>query len=102
MKPREEELLEYDVQKRAKAGTRATLRAVVALYLMYLGSELLRTVGDEASAFPSWAGWLFGLLFIAAGTVFGAYTWQRYKKEREEARLLPPEESEEEEEDPRE
>ena len=31
-----EQQFEYDVQKRARAGTAATLRAVISLYIIYL------------------------------------------------------------------
>ncbi len=36
MDNRNENKLEYDVQERARAGTRATLRAVVALSLIHI------------------------------------------------------------------
>ena len=82
-----DEKLEYDVRKRAKAGTSATFRAVVAIYVMYLGSNLCRSTADGTSTLPPWAGWLSGIFFILAGLAFGIYTWNRYRIEKEAARL---------------
>ena len=81
------EKLEYDVQKRAKAGTAATFRAVVCIYVMYLGSNLCRGTADGTSTLPPWAGWLCGIFFILAGLAFGIYTWNRYRIDKEAARL---------------
>ena len=81
------EKLEYDVQKRAKAGMAATFRAVVAIYVMYIGSNLCRSTADGTSTLPDWAGWLSGIFFILVGLAFGVYAWNRYRIEKEAARL---------------
>lgn len=72
--------LEYDVQERAKAGTKATFRAVVALYIAYLGYKLIRE--------PQ-AGWsvAVGVAFIAAALAFGYYIWRQWHIDVEKARL---------------
>ena len=78
---------EYDIQKRARAGTRATLRAVVALYIAYLGWSVIRGVREGTSTMAPWIGWTAGLVFIAAALGFGIYVLKRYRRELEEARL---------------
>ncbi len=72
--------LEYDVQKRAQAGLRATLRAAVAVYIIYLGYRL---VSGESSGLQTAAG----VFFIVAALAFGAYTWRRWRLDLEAARL---------------
>ncbi len=81
----------YDDRMRAKAVTTATLRAVVTLYVMYLGSELILHAGEEGTTLPFWAGVAGGVVFILAGAAFGVYIWNRYQAELKEAELLPPE-----------
>ena len=39
--------LEYDIQKRARAGTAATFRAVVAGYIAYLGWKVATAEGGS-------------------------------------------------------
>ena len=91
MNENQNEKLEYNVQKRAKAGTSATLRAVVALYLLYLGYQLLRSAAAGSGEFPAWAGWTFGMFFLLAGLGFGVYIWKRWRTDVEAARLTPEE-----------
>ena len=79
--------LEYDVQKRAKAGTAATFRAVVAVYIIYLGYNILRSTIDGSSTLPPWVGWTVGIFFIAAALGFGYYIWRRWHRDVEAARL---------------
>lgn len=76
--------LEYDIQKRAKAGTTATFRAVVAGYLAYLGWQIATA---EGSAVPPLAARLIGGAFIAAAIAFGVYIWKRWRLDLEAARL---------------
>ena len=83
---------EYDVQKRARAGTAATFRAVVALYIMYLGYKLIRGMLDGTSTMLPWQGWGFGVFFILAGLGVGYYAWRRWHIDVENARLPKPEE----------
>ena len=79
--------LEYDVQKRARAGTAATFRAVVAVYIIYLGYNLIKTTVDGSSTLPVWLGWAAGIFFIAAALGFGYYIWRRWHIDVEAARL---------------
>ena len=55
-----EQQFEYDIQKRAKAGTAATLRAVISVYIIYLGWTVLKGVRNGSSPVPVWVGWLGG------------------------------------------
>ncbi len=77
----------YDVQKRARAGTSATLRAAVALYIIYLGFSIIRGVREGGTSMSPALGWSAGLVFIAAALAFGVYTWKRWRREVEAARL---------------
>lgn len=99
MDEKNETKLEYNVQQRAKAGTAATFRGVVALYIAYLGYKIIQGGMDESSTLPSWAGWTVGLAFIAAALGFGYYIWKRWRSDVEAARL-PAEDSVEEEDAP--
>ena len=87
MNDKNSEKLEYDVQKRAKAGTAATFRGIVAVYIMYLGYNIVKATEDGTSTLPDWAGWTAGVFFIAAALVFGVYIWNRYRRDLEAARL---------------
>ena len=72
--------LEFDVRKRASAGTKATFRGIVAVYIAYLGVRLVR---DAAS------GWQIaaGIFFIVAALAFGVYIFRRWRLDLEAARL---------------
>ena len=89
-----EQQFEYDIQKRAKAGTAATLRAVISVYVIYLGWTVLKGVLNGSSPVPVWVGWLVAIVFTAGAVAFGVYTWKTYLRDREAARLpiLPEEE----------
>ena len=91
MRQEENGKLEYNVQQRARAGTAATFRAVVALYIGWLGVRLIRGAMTEASTLPVWAAWLVGVVFIAAAVGFGCYIWNRWKLDVEAARIAEPE-----------
>lgn len=84
----------YDVQKRARAGTTATLRAVVVLYVLYLGWMILRNYFQGTSTLPPWLAWLAGLGFAAAALGFAVYTYRRYKADLAAAVIRPAPESE--------
>ena len=71
---------EYDIQKRARAGVRATLRGAVALYIIYLGYQLVR---DAAGPWQAAAG----VFFIVAALAFGLYALRRWRLDLEAARL---------------
>ena len=78
---------EYDIQKRAKAGTAATFRAVVALYLVYLAYQIIRGVRDGSSSMSPVIGWIAGVFFVAAAVAFCFYTWKRWRADVEAARI---------------
>ena len=82
-----EQQFEYDVQKRARAGTAATLRAVISLYIIYLAWSVLKGVRNGSSPVPVWVGWLVAIVFTAAAIAFGFYTWKTYLRDKEAARL---------------
>lgn len=79
---------EYDIQKRAKAGTRATLRAVVSLYLIYMAYLIVKALGKD-SPIPLPVGYGIAGIFVAAGIAFGVYTYRRYRIDLADARLTP-------------
>ncbi len=81
---------QYDVQKRAKASTRATLRAVVSLYLIYLGYTILKSTVRGESTLPLWLGWTAGIVFIVGALGFCVYIYRRWRMDLEAARLTPP------------
>ena len=82
-----EQQFEYDIQKRAKAGTAATLRAVISVYIIYLGWTVLKGVRNGSSPVPFWVGWLVAIVFTAAAIAFGVYTWKTWHRDLEAARL---------------
>ena len=79
--------LEYDIQKRARAGTAATLRAAVALYVIWIGVKIIRGVSDGSSAMSPVLAWIAGLVFITSSLVFGIFIWRRWRADLEAARL---------------
>jgi len=87
MDDKNENKLEYNVQKRAKAGTAATFRGIVAVYIGYLGYRIIRGELDGESTLPGWVSWTVGVLFIAAAIGFIYYLWKRWRADVEAARL---------------
>ena len=71
---------EFDIQKRAQAGMKATFRALVAAYIIYLGYKI---ISGAAGFWQSAAG----AVFIAAALAFGVYAWRRWRIDLEAARL---------------
>ena len=72
---------------KGRAISMASLRAVVAGYLIYLGGKLIYDrLHTAESEMPVWLAWVFGIFFILAGSAFGFYTWKRYRKEVAEAK----------------
>lgn len=82
---------QYDVQKRARADTAATFRAVVVGYLAYLGWKIANAEGSSMSALTAR---LISTAFIIAAIAFGVFAWNRWRRDLEAARL-PEEEHEE-------
>lgn len=76
--------LEYDIQKRARAGTAATFRAVVAGYIAYLGWKIATAEGSTMSPLVAK---LISCAFLVAAVAFGIYTWKRWRLDLEAARL---------------
>lgn len=66
-------------RRRAKATNVTSLRVVVAGYLIYLGGSLIYDMIRGRSTLSPFAACALGLLFIAAGVVFGLYSWRRWK-----------------------
>lgn len=80
---------EYDIQKRARAGTSATLRACVSLYLIYLGYQMIRNARDGLTTMSLGLSCVFaGLMFLVA-LGFGWYIFKRYRRDLEAARISP-------------
>ena len=84
---RDSQSFDYDPQKRARAVTAATLRAAVALYIVYLGWSIIKGVREGGTTMAPWLGWTAGLFFIAAAVGFAFYAWRRFLREQEAARL---------------
>ncbi len=87
----------YDIQKRARAGTSATLRACVSLYLIYLGYQIIRNALDGTTTMSLGLSLFFGGVLIAAALGFGWFILRRYRSDLEAARITPSAESAEEE-----
>ena len=71
-------------QKRTKAINFATLRAVVAGYLIYLGGSLIYDLLKGRATMSPVLVWGIGLLFIAAGVGYGLYIWKRWQADSSE------------------
>jgi TRAP-type C4-dicarboxylate transport system permease small subunit len=84
-----DENFEYDIQKRARAGSSAVFRVVVAAYIIYLGWTVLRGVLNGTSPVPVWVAWLVAIVFTAGAGAFLFYTWKKYLRDREDARIVP-------------
>lgn len=78
---------QYDIQRRARAGTSATLRALVAGYLIYLAWQILRNVRSGETTMPPAAGYAAAGLFLLAAVAFAVYLIRRWRIEVEAARL---------------
>ena len=64
-----------------RAGNIASLRAVVAGYLIYLGVSLVRDRLTGKSDMALWLAWVCCAVFVIAGAAFGWYTWKRWRAE---------------------
>ena len=70
---------ETPAQKRTRAMNLASLRAVVAAYLVYLGGSMIADYFRGRSSVSPILTWATGLFFIAAGLGFGYYIWKQWK-----------------------
>ena len=81
------EHFEYDVQQRARAGTRATLRALVAGYLAYLAWQILKGVRSGESTMDPAVGYAAAAFFALAAAAFTVYLIWHWRLEVAAARL---------------
>ena len=95
----EKNRVEYDVQRRARAGTSATLRALVAGYLVYLAWQIVKGVRSGETSMSPAVGYAAAAFFLLAALGFAVYLIRRWKQEVEAARLPVAEERASEEED---
>lgn len=85
----------YDVQKRARAGTAASMRAIVAAYLLYLAWRLFKGALKGESSMPAPLSYGAAAVFALFAVAFGVYIYKRWRTDVEAARL-PEEKSEKE------
>ena len=78
---------EFDIQKRARAGTRATLRAVVAGYLIYLAWQIVKGVRTGSSSMAPAVAWTAAIFFTLAAVGVGIYAFRSWRADLEAARL---------------
>ena len=74
----------YDFRKRSRAYTAAALRAVVAIYLIRLGWNIL---SNKDTSMDSFIAKLAGGVFIAAALLFGIYILRQLKRDLKDAEL---------------
>ena len=85
---------EYDVQRRARAGSSAVLRALVAGYLVYLAWQILRNVRSGETTMTPAVAYAASAFFLLAAAAFAAYLIRRWRIETEAARLPESDEAE--------
>ena len=85
---------EYDVQRRARAGTRATLRALVVGYLVYLAWQILQNVRTGETSMTPAVGYAAAGFFLLAAAAFAVYLIRSWRIEVEAARLPESDEAE--------
>ncbi len=86
---------EYDMQRRARAGTSAVLRALVAGYLLYLAWQIVKGVRSGETSMSPAVAYLAAGFFALAAAAFLVYLIRRWRAEVETARLPSAEETEE-------
>ena len=62
------------------AGIRLTLRALVALYLLYLTKGIVESAVKKTSPLPLWVTVLVSAVFLLASVAFVVYAWREYKR----------------------
>ena len=68
------------VQMRSRAGVRASFRALVSGYLVYLGWQTAKGASSgESTSVQPWMGWTVFGVFTAVAVVFALYAWKQYK-----------------------
>ena len=84
---RENRPVEYNEQKRARAGTRAILRALVMGYLAYLAWQIVKGVRSGESTMAPAVGYAAAAFFLLAAVAFAVYLIRQWRLEVEAARL---------------
>ena len=74
----------FDIQKRTRANTTASFRALVVGYLAWLGWKIANAEEGSMSALTAQ---LISAAFMIAALGFGVYTWKRWRSDLESARL---------------
>jgi hypothetical protein len=82
---------ENDEQNDQRMVPRNAIMCLVAVYLMYLGFNILRGWYQGDPGMPPWVAVLFGILFIVIGAVYLVFLLKPYltKKSGEEPAALP-------------
>ena len=78
---------QYNQQMLNRAITSATLRIIVAGYIIFIAINLINGTKSEDSSIPAWAGTLIGFVFIALAAGFIIYSIRSFFKARDKARL---------------
>ncbi|MCR5089504.1 MAG: hypothetical protein K6C08_08340 [Oscillospiraceae bacterium] len=81
--------LEYEVQRRAKAGTAATLRCLVAGYILYLAWQIAKGGASGNTSMSPALSYAAAAVFAAVAVFFIVYSLKRWRQEAEAARLPP-------------
>lgn len=77
----------YDMQKKNKANMRATFRAVVSLYLLFLSYQIAHGSASGDSPIAPALAFAIGAGFVICALGYGVYTWRQYKSDMSAARL---------------
>ena len=85
---------EYDVQRRARAGSSAGLRALVAGYLVYLAWQILRNVRSGETTMTPAVAYAASASFLLAAAAYAVYLVRCWRIEVEAARLRQSDEAE--------
>ena len=62
-----------------RASSMMIIRLVICAYLIYLGGSLIHDQQSGVSTIAPWLSWISGILFIAAGLLYGWFSWKRYR-----------------------
>ena len=62
-----------------RASSMMVIRLVICAYLIYLGGSLIHDQQSGVSTIAPWLSWTSGILFIAAGLLYGWFSWKRYR-----------------------
>ena len=78
---------EYDEQRRARAGSGAVLRALVAGYLLYLAWQIVQGVRSGETTMSPAMAYGAAAFFALAAVAFIVYLIRRWRSDVEAARL---------------